>query len=102
MLCAAVCNWNVVASNPFLSKEITYIDVPRDPSSKILPVFNLYCAMIILEQYDMLNIISLRYHEQTNIDVVWWVITHATTLASVEIFFRFLLAGLALYHPISK
>ena len=33
--------------------------------------FHIYCDMIILEQDVQLNVVSLRSHEQKNLDVLW-------------------------------
>ena len=64
MFCAAVCNVHFVDFDPALSKEVTYINVSRVPSSRLLTVFlHLYCALIILEQNVLLKVIYLCSHE---------------------------------------
>ena len=72
VLCSAVWNWHVVGFNPVLSKEITYINVPRLPNAQIRPaILYLYCTLIILEEYVRFNGISLNSYEQKNTYGAW-------------------------------
>ena len=50
-----------VAFNLVLNKEITYIDVPRVPSARLLPFcFHIYFTLILFEQYVLFSIILVR------------------------------------------